>query len=101
MSILNTAMMLRGLWHMPLMTHSTVRIKLVALTKLSQFLYPLGLNDSMINDDIAQAFNSTTPFRLENFTYSNHKLLEIIFRHLENTSFKGVTVIETARILIS
>lgn len=52
----------------------------------------LGLNDDDVNEGIAQAFNITQPFRLEDFTYSNNLLLEIIFRHLENTSFDGITV---------
>ncbi len=56
------------------------------------FQHFLGLNDNDINEEIAQTFNITPPFRLEDFTYSNYKLLEVIFRHLENTSFNGVTV---------
>ena len=54
----------------------------------------LGLNDSEVNDEITQAFNITPPFRLEDFTYNNHKLMEIMFQHLANTSFDGITVIQ-------
>lgn len=52
----------------------------------------VGLSDNAVNEKIARAFNVTAPFTLENFTYSNDNLLEIIFRHLENTSFDGFTV---------
>ena len=51
-----------------------------------------GLKDDAVNEEIAQAFNITPPFKLEDFTYNNNKFLEIIFRHLEDTSFDGVTV---------
>ena len=52
----------------------------------------LGLGDNTINEEITQAFNITPPFRLENFAYNNEKLLEIIFGHLHNTSYTGLTV---------
>ena len=54
--------------------------------------HSLALNDNAVNEEIARTFNITPPFRLEDFTYSNHKLLEIMFRHLEKTSFNGITV---------
>ncbi len=52
----------------------------------------IGLRDNAVNEEIARAFNITPPFRLEDFTYSNHKLLDVIFGHLENTFFNGITV---------
>ena len=57
-----------------------------------KFSVLIGLHDDGISDEIAQAFNITPPFRLDDFTYSNNLLLEIIFRHLEDTSFNGITV---------
>ena len=33
-------------------------------------------------------------FRLNNFTYSSDALVNIIFKHLSNTSFDGITVSE-------
>ena len=51
-----------------------------------------GINDSAVNEKLANAFNVTPPFRLEDFTYGSDKLLEIIFQHLSDTSFDGLTV---------
>ncbi len=51
-----------------------------------------GLNNRAINEEIAQAYNITPPFRLEDFSYSNDKVLEVVFSHLSNTSFDGFTV---------
>ena len=51
-----------------------------------------ALKDSAVNEEIAKAFNVTPPFGLEDFTYSSHKLQEIIFKHLANTSFNGLSV---------
>ena len=51
-----------------------------------------GLNDSDINLETARAFNISPPFRLEDFTYSSPKLKDVMFEHLANTSFDGITV---------
>ena len=52
----------------------------------------IGLNDSEVNEEVSQAFNVTPPFRLEDFTYTSDKLMELMFDHLSNTSFDGITV---------
>ena len=39
-----------------------------------------------------QTFNLSSPFKLEDFNYDNYKVLEIIFGHLSETSFHGLTV---------
>lgn len=52
----------------------------------------IGLTDGAVNEEVARAFNVTPPFRLEDFTYSSDKLMEIMFSHLSNTSFDGITV---------
>ena len=51
-----------------------------------------GLNDSAVNEELAHAFNMSPPFQLEKFTYNNHKLMDVMFQHLSNTSFNGITV---------
>ena len=51
-----------------------------------------AISDPEVNDEIVRTFNLTSPFKLEDFTYTNYKLLEIIFEHLANTSFDGLTV---------
>ena len=50
------------------------------------------LSDSAVNAEIARSVNSSLPFALEDFDYNNHKLMEVMFRHLENTNFAGITV---------
>lgn len=59
--------------------------------QLMVFLHA-GLSDSEVNEKIAQAYRIPSHFELEDFTYENDALLEIIFRHLSNTSFRGFTV---------
>ena len=51
-----------------------------------------GLADDVVNEEIVHALNTTPPFKLEDFDYNNHKIMEIMFGHLSNTSFDGVTV---------
>ena len=34
----------------------------------------------------------THPFRLENFSYKNNIVMNTLFKHMESTSFRGVTV---------
>ena len=55
-------------------------------------VYNVGLNDSAINEDIVQAIGTDSPFRLEDFSYDNYKVLEIMFEHLQNTMFDGLSV---------
>lgn len=38
-----------------------------------------------------------TPFRIENFTYKNEIVMETMFKHLEETDFLGVSVMESGR----
>ena len=58
----------------------------------AMFSSTIGLSDPTIDAELSQAFNTTSPFRIEDFTYNNDRLLDVIFGHLENTSFRGVTV---------
>ena len=59
---------------------------------INQFFYPLGIDDPVINAELAEAYNVTQPFSLEDFTYDNRGLLDVMFDFLSNTSFDGVTV---------
>ena len=52
----------------------------------------LGIDDDTVNEDIVRTIGTDSPFRLEDFDYNNHKVLEIIFGHLHRTSFDGLTV---------
>ena len=61
-------------------------------TALADLFFSTGLNDNETNREVAEAFNTTQPFRLEDFTYSNRKLMDIMIGHLSNTSFNGITV---------
>ena len=45
----------------------------------------------------AQAISTNETFRLENFTYSNVVIRNVIFGHLEQTNFTGVSVSEIYR----
>ena len=45
----------------------------------------------------AQAISTNETFRLENFTYSNVVIRNVIFGHLEQTNFTGVSVSEICR----
>lgn len=56
---------------------------------------PLELEEnSTLNADVWEAaglqYNGTFP--LERFSYDNRVLLNVIFRHLKETSFTGITV---------
>ena len=51
-----------------------------------------GIADQALNAELAQAYNVMPPFNLENFTYDSRRLLDVIFDHLGNTSFDGVSV---------
>ncbi len=53
-----------------------------------------GIDDSDTNAALARAYNVTPPFRLEDFTYDSDTLLNIIFNHINNTSFAGITVMK-------
>ena len=52
----------------------------------------VDLDDTMTNERIAESFNLAPPFSIEEFSYSNDELLEVIFEHIENISFDGITV---------
>ena len=54
--------------------------------------YIIGISDGSLNAQLAEAYNVDPPFRLENFTYDSSRLLDIIFRHISETSFNGTTV---------
>ena len=51
-----------------------------------------GIQDPDLNAKLARTYNVTPPFGLEDFTYTNSDLLDIVFQHMTNTSFSGVTV---------
>ena len=40
----------------------------------------------------AAGVNSNGTFPLDNFSYNNSALLDVIFRHLQKTNFSGITV---------
>lgn len=42
--------------------------------------------------ELVEAFNVTPPFRVEDFSYANNSLMKIMFRHLNEISFVGLTV---------
>ena len=71
-------------------TFTTLRYIHTPLQSLQSLL--LDLLNSEINEEIAQQFNITPPFRLEDFTYRNRRVRDLVFEHLANTSFDGVTV---------
>jgi len=50
-----------------------------------------GLSDPAINADFSAAYNVTN-FRLEDFTYSRDYAKRLLFQHLEQTNFIGITV---------
>ena len=52
----------------------------------------VGIADPELNTELAEAYNVTPPFTLEDFAYSNRRLLDVMFGHLSNTSFDGLSV---------
>ena len=52
----------------------------------------LGIADPDLNAELALAYNVTAPFSLEDFTYDNRRLLDVMFDYLSNTTFDGVSV---------
>ena len=48
--------------------------------------------DTELNQRLASQFNVPPPFGLEDFTYKNSKLLEVISHYLSEISFNGITV---------
>ena len=58
-------------------------------------LVSLELEDnSTLNTEVWEAagLQSNGTFPLDRFSYSNSALLEVIFRHVQETNFKGITV---------
>ena len=58
----------------------------------SAILLHADLKDEATNEAMAEAFNVTPPFRLENFSYSSDMLVNITFGHMSKTNFSGITV---------
>ena len=62
-------------------------------------LYPCS-SDFETNTTLSKLANNfienetlhTHPFRIENFSYKNNIVMNTLFRHMENTNFRGVTV---------
>ena len=78
---------------MPSIKHSTVSCQKKKEKKgVIKAYHPIGLDDNAVNEELAQAYSVSPPFRLEKFTYSNHKLMDIMLQYLSNTSFNGITV---------
>lgn len=48
--------------------------------------------DPFLNQRLAKAYGVNGTFQIENFTYVNDALTDVIFRQLEDTSFNGITV---------
>ena len=50
--------------------------------------------NSNLNEHLAQSYlnNSGDTFHLEQFTYKSDALLDVIFNHVKNTSFMGISV---------
>ena len=47
-----------------------------------------------LNRRLTEAYEVNSPFRVEDFSYSNDALTDVIFNQLEQTSFDGITVCE-------
>lgn len=37
-------------------------------------------------------YNDTEEFKIEDFTYKNYVVKQLMFKHLSNTNFEGITV---------
>ena len=49
--------------------------------------------DSFLNRNLAEAYGvKNRSFQVEDFTYNSDTLTNIIFNHIEDTSFNGITV---------
>ena len=103
--MLSTAMMPHGHLHMLSIKRSTVCPK-CSLVSLSIYLMLMidyiimqpfftEINptiDPSLNQHLAEAYGVNGTFQIENFTYRNDALTDVIFRQLEETSFNGITV---------
>lgn len=49
-------------------------------------------NNSELNGKAREEAGLTSSFRIENFTYNNSAIVEVLFNHLERTQFQGITV---------
>ena len=45
-----------------------------------------------VGTELVQAYNTTPPFDIQDFTYDRRELMDVILGHLESTEFDGVTV---------
>ena len=45
-----------------------------------------------LNEHLADSYGVNGTFQIENFTYENDALTDMVFRQLEDTSFNGITV---------
>ena len=54
----------------------------------------IDLNANMTLNDMANNYvdNATGPFRIESFSYENSVVMETMFKNLERTNFRGVSV---------
>ena len=55
---------------------------------------PVDIDDNETNQQLRMAYElgQNNSFGLNDFSYSSDALLNIIFGHLSNTSFNGITV---------
>jgi gamma-aminobutyric acid type B receptor len=58
---------------------------------LNSTINDLGNNETLNRMASKYLEDSTLPFRIENFSYENEIVMETMFRHLENTNFRGVS----------
>jgi len=51
-------------------------------------------SNSTLNADVWETagLHGNATFPLEHFSYNNSALLDVIFRHVQNTKFNGITV---------
>jgi len=55
------------------------------------FLTDIG-NNSELNDEAKEEAGLTSPFQIENFTYNNSAVVDVLFSYLQRTQFQGITV---------
>ena len=54
--------------------------------------FSVGIRGAALNTELSQAYNTTPPFDIQDFTYDSRELMDVILGHLESTEFDGVTV---------
>ena len=94
--MLSTAMMLRGHLHMPF-----TQLSEVCCSHIEMLFHNISLkccrffedvDNSLLNGRLAEAYGVNGSFEIQNFTYQNDALTNLIFSNIENTSFGGITV---------